>query len=151
MPIITRQFEPDEGPILTHVIFHVSIPRLAALVEAGERPPDPVSGRALIDTGASSSCVDPSVTGGLGLEPHGRTLVHTPSTGDQPHAANQTDLSIIIPPAYRGDAPLILGTVLALESRLLDHQSIHALIGRDVLARCTFLYEGAANRFMLSW
>ena len=110
-----------------------------------------MTGRALIDTGANSSCIDPSVTSSLGLEPHGTVPAHTPSTGDHPHLANQTDLSIIVPPAYRGDAPLVLGAVSALESRLLEHQNIHALIGRDVLARCTFLYEGAANRFVLSW
>ena len=151
MPAITREFQQHDGPVLSHVVFHVSVPRFTALVRAGEQPPSPVTGRALIDAGASSSCIDPSVTSSLGLEPHGTVPVHTPSTGDHPHLANQTDLSIIVPPAYRGDAPLVLGAVSALESRLLEHQNIHALIGRDVLARCTFLYEGAANRFVLSW
>ena len=71
---------------------------------------------ALLDTGASGSCVDPSVIKDLKLEPRGIEEVVTPSTGSGYHVAIQHDLSIIIPPDSPGDEPLILNTlpVLAL-------------------------------------
>ena len=65
--------------------------------------------------------------------------------------APQTDLAIIIPPARQGDRPLILYTVSAIESSLLNQSGYHALIGRDVLAECTLVYDGPNNRFALTW
>lgn len=60
MPHFTRQFQ-DHAPIVD-AVFHVSEPRLKALTEAGVEIPKPVVGQALIDTGASCSCVDPLLT-----------------------------------------------------------------------------------------
>lgn len=139
-----------EGGPFVNAVFHISEPRLHALLRAGLDPPSPVQGRALLDTGASCSCVDPEVTEGLSLEPRGREDVLTPSTGDAYHTTIQYDISIIIPPASSRDAPLVLEVLPVIHSRLLQPQGIHALIGRDVLSRCILNYNGTGY-FSLAW
>lgn len=118
---------------------------------AGLALPEPVVGRALIDTGATSSCIDPAVIASLGLEPRGTVQVHTPSTGDEPHHATLVDMSIFLIPSERGSTPLVLRAVSAMEAGLLQSQGIHALIGQDVLARCHLVHDGQQQRFTLSW
>ena len=111
--------------------------------------PSPVVGRALIDTGATDSCIDPAVTAELGLEPRARTRVHTASTADEPHRVTLVDMSIFLLPE-QGD-PLALPAIPAMEIKILQSQGIHALIGQDVLARCVLVHDGPQQRFTLSW
>ena len=113
--------------------------------------PAPVVGRALIDTGATESCIDPAVTASLELEPRGTVEVHTASTGDEPHHATQVDMSIFLIPSEAGSTPLVLPAISAIEIGLLQSQRIHALIGQDVLARCHLVHDGPQQRFTLSW
>ena len=145
----------DDGPIVD-AVFHISLQRLVFLNERGFDRPRPVRGRALIDTGASCSCVDPSVTRDLGLESRGWQDLVTPSTGETDlHSAAEYDVSIIIPPGNPGDERLIIPTLPVVHSELLVRQGIHALIGRDVLARCIVNYNGSGiggvGYFSLAW
>ena len=122
----------------------------------GQPTPPPVSGRALIDTGASCSCVDPAVTDALGLELRGWQDLVTPSTGRaKTHSAPEYDVSIIIPPGNPGDERLIIASLPVVHSELLVRQGIHALIGRDVLVRCILSYNGSGvggtGYFSLAW
>ena len=149
MPHFTRQFH-NHAPVVD-AVFHISEPRLRLLTAGGREPPRPVVGQALLDTGAGCTCVDPAVTYALGLEPRGVEDVYTPSTGDDPHTTTQYDLSIIIPPASAQDAPLVLKAFPVIHSELLRVHGLHALIGRDVLRRCIFHYEGAVEFFSLAW
>jgi len=68
----------------------VSEARRQALLTAGQAVPQFVSIRALLDTGASMTCVDPTVIAALGLAPTGMTQMITPSTGAVPHNAPTT-------------------------------------------------------------
>lgn len=120
------------------------------MLGAGQEPPAPFVGHALIDTGATDSCIHPVVTAHLGLEPRGTALVHTPSTGGDPHRVTLVDLSIFLIPSGEG-TPLDLPSVSAMETELLRTQGIHALIGQDVLARCVLEHDGPQQRFTLSW
>ena len=118
--------------------------------------PAPFVGRALIDAGAGCTCVDPSVTAALDLEPRGREDMVTPSTGTGHYTTTQYDLSLIIPPepdpkGSRRDAPLVLDALPVIHAELLTRQGIHALIGRDVLSRCILNYNGAVGYFSLEW
>jgi hypothetical protein len=106
---------------------------------------------ALLDTGASCSCIDPSVTTGLQLERRGVAEMLTPSTGAGHHVTDEYDMSIIIPPAMRRDQPLVLQAQRVVHADLLRKQGIHALIGRDVLERCLLNYNGTAEHFTLAW
>jgi hypothetical protein len=94
VPHFTLQISP-EGPILTAVVT-VSQPKNAASQAAKQPIPNPVTIRALVDTGASCTCIDPSVLQSLQLTPTGSTSMHTPSTGAIPAAADQYDVGLAI-------------------------------------------------------
>jgi hypothetical protein len=142
VPHFTLPLTPG-GPIVNAHI-GVSDARRAALVTAQQPIPPLIPIRALIDTGASCTCLDPSVVQRLGIPATGNVAVNTPSTGSTPHSANQYDVALIIPPSGPGQPPLVFGTIPVVAAELLAAQSIHALIGRDILSRCIFHYNGAA-------
>ncbi|MCI0388244.1 MAG: retropepsin-like domain-containing protein [Acidobacteria bacterium] len=145
MPHLTIQLAPG-GP-LVDILIGVSEARRAALVKANQSVPQHVPIRALIDTGASCTCIDPGALQSLGLAPTGVTPMHTPSTGNQAHNANQYDVSLVLlHPKLR----LQIGTVAVVESELAI-QGIQALIGRDVLANCLFIYDGETGIFTLGF
>lgn len=147
MPHFTLQVSSN-GPVLTAVVA-ASQARAAALKAAGQPIPTPVPIRALIDTGASCTCVDPSVLKTLNLTPTGSVSVNTPSTGASPHTADQYDVALVIPPA--NGTPLVFQTIPVVASELLAAQGYHALIGRDILDRCLFAYNGDAGLFTLAY
>jgi len=68
----------QHGPVL-NVEVHVPNALAAQLAQAGQTVPSPVSGLALIDTGASISAVDDSIIQSLGVSPVGIATVKTPS------------------------------------------------------------------------
>lgn len=148
MAHFTLQIEPG-GPILQAIIF-VSQPRIAALTAAGQTVPNPVPIRALVDTGASCTCVDPSVLASLGLTPTGIVRVNTPSTGTTPHSADQFDIALFIP-GPPSNPPLVFQTIPVISSDLLAAQGFHALIGRDILDRCVLIYNGSMKDFTLAF
>ena len=140
-----------EGGPFVDALFHVSRPRANALQHSDTDIPRPFQGRALLDTGASHSCVDPVVTEHLGLELRGQESFVTPSTTDRLHTSPLFDLALIIPPGeMSGGDPLVLTALPMSHSQLLQFQGIHALIGRDVLSRCIFHYDGTGY-FSLAW
>jgi hypothetical protein len=129
----------------------VSQARNSALIAAGQPIPQAQKIWALLDTGASCTCVDPSVLQALQLQPTGRTSVNTPSTGTNLHDANQYDVSFIIPGTSSKHVPFVVHTLSVVEVQLLASQGFHALIGRDVLASCLLTYDGAKGEFTLAF
>jgi hypothetical protein len=150
MPHFTLQLLP-EGAIITALV-GVSSARAQALKETGQESPKMFRARALIDTGASCTCVDPSILkDALKLSPTGNTSINTPSTGNSPATADQYDIGLIIPAANVDEAPLYVGTLPVICSEFLQSQGFHALIGRDVLATCIFSYNGETKLFTLAY
>jgi predicted aspartyl protease len=127
----------------------VSSGRAAALQQAGQPVPAPQRIRALIDTGASGSCVDPMIVTALGIQPTGTVPVCTPTTGMTPVVCNQYDVSILIP-APKG-LPFQIATTAVTEHEFFAVQGFHALIGRDILSRCLFIYNGQISLFTLAY
>jgi hypothetical protein len=113
MPHLTMQIAPG-GP-LVDILVGVSQARQEALLRAGQPVPQVVQIRALIDTGASATCIDPAELQKLGLSPTGVIAVHTPSTGNQAHNLNQYDVSLIL---LHPNLQLRLGTIAVVESEL---------------------------------
>jgi predicted aspartyl protease len=148
VPHFTLQVSP-QGAVVNAGI-GVSEARGAALTAAGQAIPNIVRIRALIDTGASATCVDPSVLQTLNLTPTGNAPVVTPSTGVQPINANQYDVSLIVP-AGQNQLPFYIANLPVLCMALLGPQGFHALIGRDVLAQCLFMYNGSPGWFTLAY
>jgi hypothetical protein len=145
MPHLTLQIAAG-GPLID-VLVGVSIPRQRALHAAGLPVPPAVQIRALIDTGASCTCIDPSVPLRLGLAPTGIAPMHTPSTGNQPHMANQYDVSLVL---LHPKLNLTHQTVPVAESQLAL-QGIQGLLGRDILRNCLFIYDGQNGSFTLAF
>ena len=50
-----------------------------------------------------------------------------------------------------GTVPLAFGTVAIVESNLFAAQGFHALIGRNILSRCIFHYNGSIGLFTLGF
>lgn len=129
-------------------IVGVSVPRRTALIAAGQAVPNGVRILGLLDTGASGTAIDPSVLTALGLTPTGTILVSSPTTGATPQVVNQYDVAFVIP-APSG-APLFSQTLPVIASELFAAQGFHALIGRDILSQCVFVYNGSGF-FTLSY
>jgi hypothetical protein len=147
VPHFTLQFQTS-GPQL-QLYVGVSHPRLQALQQAGLTIPPPTLIRALVDTGASITAIDPTIIKGLGLQPTGSMQILTPSTGATPVQVNTFDVGIIIPLATVGQNHVI-GALQVIESSLTV-QGIQALIGRDVLSNSLLVYDGRANIFSLAF
>jgi predicted aspartyl protease len=145
LPHFTLQFQTG-GPQL-ELYVGVSHPRQNALQQAGGPIPQPILIRGLVDTGASTTAIDPAVINGLQIQPTGSMSVLTPSTGATPHQANTFDVSVTIPVA---GVTFALGALQVFEAAL-NVQGIQALIGRDVLANCLFVYDGRAKIFSLAF
>jgi hypothetical protein len=136
------------GPLLDAFV-GVSTPRRLALASANQPIPALVQVRALIDTGASGTCVDPSVLNTLGLTPTGSVPMITPSTGVTPHVADQYDVSLFVP---CGTQPALAIPTLGVSCvQLLLAQGFHVLLGRDVLAQCVLTYNGSRAWFTLAY
>jgi len=136
---------------MLNAVIGVSRERRSALTLANIEIPQVMSIRALIDTGASVTCVDPSVMRSLKLTPTGKILIHTPSTKNDPVEHDQYDISLFVPAATQAQPPLILHTLPVVCAELLVSQGFHALIGRDVLGQCLFSYNGTAGHFTLAY
>lgn len=150
MPHINLQMIPGDGPLID-IFVGVSFPRRDAMTAAGRVAPNPIRARALIDTGASCSCVDPSILQPLGVTPTGSQLIITPSTGQQGQVANQYDVSILI--IKSAQHYLLVPSLPIVEAalHLPPVQGIQALIGRDVLANCLLIYDGSESQLTLSF
>lgn len=133
------------GPVLP---VQVLLPRvLEQLFQQQKKPvPQPVSGFALIDTGASKSCVDAGVIKTLGVNPIGQIQGLT-AAGPTQHP--------VYPARFRFpqqkfeiDFSSVLGVNLSRYTVM--RQRIIVLLGRDVLAKCLFVYNGPVSSFILA-
>ena len=92
MPHFSIPIGPN-GPLLDAYV-SVSQARWEALQKAKQLIPPNQKIRALLDTGASGSCLDPSVVTALDIPPHSTCLMNTPTTGATPQTANLYDIGI---------------------------------------------------------
>ena len=115
-----------------------------SLTKAGKPVPAPVAGMALIDTGASQSCVHSDAIAGLGVSPVGSGNVGTPSGQGShykyPARLNFTDMGFTI------EFSSAIG--VDLTGQLGGNMVV--LVGRDILARCLFIYNGSSGCFTLA-
>jgi hypothetical protein len=147
MPILELPLEP--GGAIIRVGFAVSGPRQEAMRNAGLEIPLPEMVRALVDTGASCTCLDTKVIKNLGLVPTGTASILTPSTGDKPHTCNQFDVAVGI---VMGSNQVHLSSLIipVVESEL-DSHGFQALLGRDVLDQGIFIYDGYRQTLTLAF
>ena len=104
MPHFTLQVDTS-GPVVNAGV-RLTASRSEAVIAAGGTPPQVQVIRALVDTGASLTCIDPQVFVELGLTPTGTVEMNTPSTGaDTTHTTNTYDVDFLIGAA--GSTPRI--------------------------------------------
>jgi hypothetical protein len=149
VPHLTLALDPVGGPVVP-VGIAVSHARHEALTTAGQEVPAPSSVRALVDTGASCTCIDPAVVAALELPARGTVPIHTPSTGPTPHVTDEYEVSLILPGAGTHHVPLTIDAVPVVAADLAV-QGIHAIIGRDVLQDCILIYNGTVGEFTLAF
>lgn len=147
MPHFTLAVESN-GPIVNAGV-SVSEGRRAALIAAGQVVPEMRTIRALVDTGASFTSIEPQVLQALNLTPTGTIEIVTPSTGNQTHTTETFDIDFAIGGATPQDLPLLIPNLRIAACELYLRQGIHALIGRDILNRCILVYNGSINAFSL--
>jgi predicted aspartyl protease len=110
-----------------------------ALAEQGKSVPTK-QGMALIDTGASRSAIDEDVAKELGL-PIVNVGKMTSASHEQ-HPCNLYPVQFSIPPAITFQSPQTMGAKIAPQGYI-------AIIGRDFLAKCVFIYNGGAGTVTL--
>lgn len=136
----------ERGPMVD-VKLMLTAQRVAALKRAGRPFPQPMTVRALIDTGASCSAIDRNLARGLDLQPSGIVPIHTPSTGSAYEERLQYDVSMVL--GEDQDNPLVV-TMPVIESDFAS-EGFLALVGRNVLDLCVLVYDGPARTFTLEW
>lgn len=128
------------GPVVTAGV-SISEARREALGD-GAVIPQPRVIRALLDTGAAFTTIDPATMTALGLTPTGTIDILTPSTGTNHHTTDTYDVDLQI------------GTLRVPNLRVAACElgsGLNALIGRDVLSRCILIYNGTARIFSLAY
>lgn len=157
MPVHNRFFIQPDGKFNSNILVstgpllsvEVSIPKELADLFTKEKKaiPQPKTGFALIDTGATRSGVDRSVITQLGVQPVGvaRTLT---ASGE----AKQN----LFPSHFRFpgenidiDFSSVLGVNLSGQN--INGQPIIALLGRDILSKFIFIYNGPGGFFSIAY
>jgi len=146
MPHFTLPVDPA-GPLVNAVV-SISEARRATLLERNLPIPELRVIRALVDTGASFTLIEPAVINLLSLSPTGTIEIVTPSTGQNVHTTETYDINLSIY-AAETDPPLVMPNLRVATAELFLRQGIHALIGRDVLRRFILIYNGSTNEFSL--
>ena len=160
MPILHTQYEAEaqqadgttvaadpraalvmQGP-LVQVIIGLAASLATQLIQQGQAVPNPVSGMGLLDTGASTTCIDDSVAQSMGLPVIDVVQMMSASHASSPANVYPIQLQLIGTP-IRVEVQRALGAEL-------KGQGIIALIGRDFLANCTLFYNGAIGGLTLS-
>ena len=149
----TRDVDGNTAPVPPEMALQHMGPRLQltlapleehakATADRGGTIPQPVSGFALIDTGASNTCVDRDAAERAGL-----AIV---DSGPMTSATHEAE----IVPIYAGKLD-----IAGLPNNVITHrayganlasQGLIALIGRDALKSCVLIYNGPDGSFSLS-
>jgi len=127
------------GPLVDIRVL-VGLPVEQALQKAGTTVPPPVAVKAMIDTGASGSVIDPNTAKQLGLQPVGVVNIATPSSASV--SCPQYVVRLLFPNN-------VVIQAIAIEAPM-QGQQIQCLIGRDVPALGVLVYTGYLNQFSFS-
>ena len=100
-----------------------------------------IEGSALIDTGASHTAIREDIPVQLGLLPIGKVLVNTPSSTNV--TCNQYLARLIFP------NNMIVDNIRV--TAMSSAQSIHCLIGMDILSHGVLVYDGPNKSFSLTF
>jgi hypothetical protein len=148
MPLLKGSLGPDGA--LVDLLVGLSRPEVRRRRLAGNPVPAPIAIRALLDTGAECTCIDPQALTPLTLPLKGVGLANVPAAGGLV-GTSQHDASLtVVHPSGTAALNLVLPEwPVCLLS--LGHLGYQALIGRDVLNRFLFVYDGAGQTYTLAY
>jgi predicted aspartyl protease len=131
-----------QGGPLVQVVIGLAQSLAEQLVQQGHAVPQPISGVGLVDTGASTTCIDDALARQLKLP--AIDVVQMTSASHAGTQANVYPIQMeIVGSPIRVNVPRSIGANLA-------PQGIVALIGRDYLQHCTLFYNGITGAITLS-
>ena len=112
-----------------------------AMVASGQTVPNCATGIGLIDTGATLTCIHEDALTSLGLNPIG---VANSGTASGPMQSNVYPARIVFPTkGWTLDLGQAVAVNLSGQAVSTDPpQPIIALLGRNLLERCVFIYNG---------
>lgn len=146
---LTDTFAADDGPMVK-VRIHFALADRRKFQAAGQTVPRPIEVRALIDTGAETSCVDKRAAARLGLPPLKITFTNAPAvTGLGFDVRVMAEMTVVHPSGNPGDDLVI--DELEISELDLSAVGYDVLIGRDLLARCVLTYDGLSGTFTLAY
>lgn len=131
----------ERGPCV-QIVVSVAQSIAEQLMQQGKAVPPPVSGLALIDTGASATCIDDGLARQLQL-PVTDVVTMTSASHDSTPANVYPILIEVVGPGIRINVTRAIGANLA-------PQDLIALIGRDFLQHCTLFYNGLTGEITLA-
>lgn len=130
----------QQGPVVP-VVLSVAETIADQLMQQGSPVPAPVPGQALIDTGASVTCIDDATAQRLQLP-----VIDVVNMTSASHSSTQQNIYpvlIEVAGGLRINVPRAMGANLA-------PQGLVALIGRDFLQHCTLFYNGVTGLITLA-
>jgi predicted aspartyl protease len=131
----------QRGPVV-QVAVTLQESMVTALTQQGKPIPHPVDGWALLDTGASNTCVDEEEAEKMKLPVIGVGSMSSASHAKSPSNIYPIQIEVTGFP-IRFQSPRTMGAALKEMGLLL-------LIGRDLLQYCTPFYNGATGQITLS-
>lgn len=148
MPIVTGRIRAEGA--LAKVRMSWSTSAVQGQRAALKPIPPPVEVWALLDSGAESTVLNTGLVQSLGLPWGGIIMSNSPAVGGLNFTSQyEIDLTLL----HRSGIPSqdLLVRDLAVVELDLGSLGYQALIGRDVLTSCRFLYNGPAGRFKLAY
>lgn len=127
MPCLSGSFNTNTGPLI-----NVGVLQPGALTPAGGPIAPVTTFPALIDTGASATCISPNVAQTVGLQPIGMRPI-TSATHSVPVNVYLVDLLLPF-----GNAGLVVSATQVMEFAPAGGSPFQILLGRDILCRGTF-------------
>lgn len=150
MPHLTLNFSQMAehiGPVI-QVYVGLGESQLAALRAQGVPPPPEILVRALIDTGAFCSAVDPNVVSPLKLVPFTQGQMRSPTTGAVSLIRDVYAISVWI---QHEQAQYEFSRYFPVFLVDFSTQGVDMILGRDVLEHCLFVYDGTNKIFSLAF
>ena len=134
------------GPLLN---VEVSIPSALADVYSKENKsiPEPKAGFALIDTGATRTCIDDTVIRQMDVSPIGVATSYT-AAGPKEHSLFPAHFRF---PAFKMDIDFSSVLGVDLKGQHFNNEPIIALLGRDLLSKFIFVYNGTLGMYTVAF
>lgn len=148
MPVLKGVLQPDGAVVDVQVCW--SAGQVRQLRQAHRPVPPALDARALVDTGAEITCMDSALVHQLDLPLAHLALANVPAIGGLRVGAQYHAGMVVVHPSGAPGMDLVVQNLLILEVPLVG-LGYQALIGRDLLARCDFLFGGRRQRFTLTY